>query len=260
LQASKFRSTSDEAFFTGAGDAQISPGGAAQRDIVIFHDWKRKYARELQELVDSWEYRISIDEVAKVAELKCEEFAIHELAHLAGSLAVSSVAVEKVDGKYQLLDRGTAGFISIQQDIGEATLVDDSTYYAGPALDEGWAARNASEYTLASEGHRDRQKIPVADRYYVSGVIDTGNESMSYGLAGMHSGEAGMIVDSLIEKQPDILTIMNATASGRHNTQTALRLIKSRIPARIFGLLMRPDYTAWQALSSQLGLTEATDA
>lgn len=51
LRRSKFRSISDERFFTGSGGAVISPGGSAQRDLVILHNKYSEYRQEAKDLV-----------------------------------------------------------------------------------------------------------------------------------------------------------------------------------------------------------------
>jgi hypothetical protein len=53
-----------------------------------------------------------------------------------------------VDGRYCLAGRVTGGFTHIHDDSPAQKIESESDYYSGPALDESWAAWNASRFVL----------------------------------------------------------------------------------------------------------------
>lgn len=253
MQKAKFPSKTDEEFFTGANGQLMSPGGSAQRDLVIFHDWRDKYRTEVRELVEGWGYDIDDDEVERVAELKIADFVVHELAHLAGGLSVSAVVLEKIDGKYHIADRATAGFTDVHDDIPAPAIDDAGDYYTGPALDESWAALQASRFILAQEGYDNLDNLEVEDRYSIGATIKCNeDQSMYYGVAGLHSSMAGMVIEMLDNKQPGIVTTMTAVAEGKVSLPTALSELRKVIPAATFDLLLQPKYSAWERLLEQV--------
>lgn len=63
LQQAQFPSSTDMEFFTGANGQAISPGGMAGHDIVIFHDWRDKYRKEINTRVTNWGFCKADDEL-----------------------------------------------------------------------------------------------------------------------------------------------------------------------------------------------------
>ena len=249
LQNAKFRSISNEESFTGDHEQLMSPGGSPQRDLVVFHDWRDKYHREIQELVDGWGYKIDDDSLEAAAELKVTDLVVHELAHLAGALSVSQVVLEKIDGQYQLADRVTAGFTDAHDDIPALTVSDTADYYTGTALDESWAALNASRYVLAQKGYDNPKFLGVENRYYIGAPLRSADGQQFYcDLSGLHSGVAGMIVEKLDDTYPGILATMTSVADGHTSLPVAMNTVRSLIPADTFNLLKQPRHSAWLQL------------
>lgn len=255
LHGAAFPSTSDEEFFTGLNGQTISPGGSPQRDIVIFHDWRSKYRQEIRELVTGWEYSITDESLESAAELKVADFVVHELSHLAGRLAVTAVVVEKIEGKYHLADRCMSGFTDIRDDIPAPELDDDSNYYTGPALDESWAALNASRFVLAHACAEDRNKLAIPDRYGVlASIKDEDGNSLDYSVAVLHSEDAGIIIEKLNELYPGVIVLMTDVANGVTDLTSVVDNLKTILPQDIIALLNKPQYSAWQDLRKRLDI------
>jgi hypothetical protein len=252
LRSSRFRSKTDEEVFTGMNGQPISPGASPHHDIVLFHNWRDQYKSKINETVRSWGYSIDKDSLAEAAEIKMAEFVSHELLHLAGGLAISAVVVEDIEGTYCLADRSTAGFISIEEDVPEATLNYDSGRYDGAALDESWAALNASRIALELQGYK-AEDLEIADRYDIDAnvITDTGEPDFC-AVAGLHSEETGMIIEKLDQLYPGTIATMFDVANENLPLREALEKIRSAVPSKIMELLLRPHYSAWQALRAEI--------
>jgi hypothetical protein len=257
LQKSQFRSVADEEFFTGLNGKAMSSGASPQRDLVIFHDMPKRFAREVLETVRSWDYTIDNDELRKIVELCAAEYTIHELAHLAGGLAISAVVIEKneTDGAYCLTDRTSDGFTDVQDNIPSALLDEESGYYCGDALDEGWAAHHASSLVLKLQGYEDREKMEIENRYYIKGtVVDSQGDSSLEDVGALSSNEAGMILDKLDNQYPGIISIMTQVADRTMVQHEVLSIMRTMLPSNIMKLLLDPKYESWQSLVKNLNI------
>ncbi len=256
LSESHFRSPSDEEFFTGANDKPASPGCSVQYDLVIFHNWRDKYREEVRQQVASWGYSVADDELERIVELRVADFIIHELSHLAGHLAVSAVALIPTDKGYDLAENTTAGFTHIDDNVRAATLDTDSSYYSGPAMDEGWAAMQASRFILSIDG-RSHLELPISERYLVPATIFKGEVVHSLGVSGLHSGEAGVIMESMDKLYPGILAVMTKVANGEVGLKSALVQLRASLPDSMYSLLLEPTHEAWQRLQFAVDSNES---
>lgn len=109
---------------------------------------------------------------------------------------------------------------------------------------------------LNLQGYDERSELPISTRYGVGATISKGMKSGYYGVSGLHSGEAGMIIEKLDESYPGIIAEMTAVADGRVTLETALARLKTKIPEDLYELLQKPNYDAWQELVKRLGLAE----
>lgn len=255
LLGAAFPSLGDQEFFTGANGQVLSPGGSVSLDAVIFHDLRAKYREDVSELISGWGYAIDDNALEHVAELKLADLVTHELSHLAGGLAVSAVVVGKTDGKYCMTDRVTAGFTDVRDDIPAPQFDEGTDYYSGPALDEAWAALNASRLVLALEGYDKPTDLDIEDRYNIGATLNSPDGAeLYYTVSGLHSAEAGMILERLDEEYPGVITLMKDVADGRCQTPAAVDKLKSTFPTDVMRLLNVPQYSAWQDLRSQLSI------
>ncbi len=255
FKTAQFRSKSDEESFTGDNKEPISPGGSSAHDLVIFHDWRDKYRADVQEVVERWGYAIDEQSLARTVELKIADFTVHELSHLAGGLAVAAVAVEKADGKYCLADRVTGGFTDIHDDIPVPSFENKSGYYTGSALDESWAAWNASRFILTLNDYDCPPALEIADRYNIRATLKFNDgQELYHPVSGLHSGEAGMIIEKLDEIYPSTLSTMTEVADGKIDLRTGLDRLSVHIPADMMKLLSVPQFSAWQTLISRLSM------
>jgi hypothetical protein len=257
FQKSQFRSVADEEVFTGLNGNVMSSGASPPRDLIIFHDMQKKFTREVLETVKSWSYTINEEELRKIVELRTAEYTLHELAHLAGGLAISAVVIEKneTNGAYYLTDRSSNGFTDVQDNIPSALLNEESGYYDGDALNEGWAAHHASSLVLKLQGYEDREKLEIENRYYIKGtVVDSQGDSSLEDVGALSSNEAGMILDKLDNQYPGIFGAMAQVADRTITLHEVLSTLRNILPSNIMQLLLDPKYESWQSLVKELNI------
>ena len=146
-----------------------------------------------------------------------------------------------------------SGYTDIHDDIPAPALHDESDYYTGPALDESWAALNASNFVLAHQGFAGRAELPIGERYGVMATIksDDGQE-FDYSVSGLHSEDAGVIIEKLDEMYPGIIDTMSDVANNKTTLAVAMDTLRKILPPDILDLLNKPQYTAWQELRTRL--------
>jgi hypothetical protein len=247
LQAAKFPSVHDQEFFTGMNGHTTSAGGCPQLDLVFFHDNHAQHRKTILDTVNGWGEKITEDSLYATTERHLSDLIVHELAHLAGGLAVTAITVEEVEGALQLTGKSTAGFIDIHDDVPLPTITAGDDYYTGPALDESWAAVNSSLFQLSILGCT-REEIPVDQRFGIVTELFVDGDQNYYPVSYLHSAQAGAAIEDLDQKYPGVMLAMTQAADKEISIPTAISTIKSLLPANVFKLLNTPTYAAWQKL------------
>lgn len=173
---------------------------------------------------------------------------VHELAHLAGGLAVSAVAVEALDGEYYLADRVMAGFTHIDDDILGPSINEDSGYYAGPVLEESWPALQSRRLLRAQDIYANSQEREIGQTYYIHAEIQGGPEPIIYPVVGLHSDVAGVILEAIDAKYPGVISTMAEVVDGSTSLGSVRARLRDMLPPSTISLLNTPRYTAWQEL------------
>jgi hypothetical protein len=245
---SGFVSEQEVVFFAGNTKTPASPGTSTIHDVVVLHDWRRRYAREITEVVGSWGggYRISEEDLSTAVGKCMVDCAAHELAHSMPG-AANSIIIERNHDTvpvYRISELRLAGYTheTTQQNVVTELppLGREADYYVGPAISEGIAASHSAG--VVQELNREG-----TGRYaeYATVTYPDGSQAEVV-VSHIHSDLAGRIYDKLIQKVPEVGKLAAKYNTCEISERDFIAGIQRVLPTQLAQAALAPTYSAWR--------------
>lgn len=244
--------------FSGAGDAEPTPGVISTLDTVILHDSSdmyRKYARAVVEKTP--EVSVCDDEIDRVVALHNTDFVAHELGHTVEHALEGIIITQSPEAPagYEMSELAPEHFQKYGRRVLSTTdhlPIREGDYYNCAALSEGVAARHSANIIRRLQKMKKANKLGPEDDFSIFICTTKRDGSPYYCAGGVHSGETGLAMEKLRRYVPAFADLQDQYNHGEINFETFMRSSNDHVPLNILQLMNRARGSAWKELEVEV--------